>query len=136
MFLTGIFGVVFVFLLASRGVFGEMPDYTLLENPETNLASQVISSDGELISKFYYRDNRTPVGYEELSKDLVNALIATEDVRFYDHSGIDFRGTLRAVFYMGKKGGASTISQNGLTTCRHKAGTLKTSYQKYFLELA
>ena len=111
LFAIGLGSISVVFLMASWGVFGEMPDYTLLENPETNLASQVISSDGELISKFYYRDNRTPVGYEELSKDLVSALIATEDVRFYDHSGIDFRGTLRAVLYMGKKGGASTISQ-------------------------
>jgi len=111
LFIAGILFVVLVFLLASWGVFGELPDYTQLENPKTNLATEIISSDGKTLGKFYFNDNRTPVDYDDLPKHLVDALIATEDARFHDHSGIDARGTLRAIFFMGKKGGASTISQ-------------------------
>ncbi|WP_417859686.1 penicillin-binding protein 1A [Winogradskyella sediminis] len=110
-FLGGILAVVFIFLLASWGALGEMPDPSRLANPETNLASEIISSDGETLGKFYFDDNRTPIGYEDLPKNLVDALIATEDVRHFDHSGIDGRGTLRAFVYLGRKGGASTISQ-------------------------
>ncbi|MFL0352956.1 penicillin-binding protein 1A [Xanthomarina sp. GH4-25] len=111
LFMTGILLVVMMFLLASWGVFGELPDYTILENPKTNLATEIISSDGKTLGKFYFNDNRTPVGYDELPQHLVDALIATEDARFYSHSGIDARGTLRAFFFLGKRGGASTISQ-------------------------
>lgn len=111
MFLTGVLGVILVFLLASWGMFGDMPDHTILENPKTNLASEIISSDNKTLGKFYFEDNRTPVEYSELPKHLVDALIATEDARFHDHAGIDARGTLRAVAKMGKGGGASTISQ-------------------------
>lgn len=110
-FLGGILFIVLLFSLASWGVFGEMPDYTVLENPNTNLATEIISSDGKTLGKFYLNDNRTPVDYSELPKHLVDALIATEDARFHDHSGIDARGTLRAFFFLGKRGGASTISQ-------------------------
>ncbi len=108
-FSGGILAVILIFLLASWGVLGEMPDHTRLENPRTNLASEIISSDGETLGKLYFNDNRTPVGYDELPKHLVEALIATEDVRYYDHSGIDARGVLRA--FMGGGGGGSTISQ-------------------------
>lgn len=114
LFLGGVLSVMLLFLLASWGALGEMPDHTLLENPRTNLASEVISSDNKTLSKFYFEDNRTPVGYNELPKNLVDALVATEDIRFYEHSGIDARGFLRAVFAkltFRDKGGASTISQ-------------------------
>ncbi|TXN37560.1 penicillin-binding protein [Flagellimonas hymeniacidonis] len=111
LFGSGILLVLLVFLLASWGVFGEMPTFERLENPQTNLATEFISSDGETLGKLYLDDNRTPVAYEELPKNLVNALIATEDARYYDHAGIDARGTIRAFAYLGKKGGASTISQ-------------------------
>ncbi len=107
----GVLFVVLLFLLASWGVFGEMPDYTRLENPSTNLATEIISSDGELLAKIYNNDNRTPVDYKELPEHLVKALIATEDARFHEHSGIDAIGTLRAFIFLGKRGGASTISQ-------------------------
>ncbi|WP_179021513.1 penicillin-binding protein 1A [Winogradskyella forsetii] len=110
-FLGGILAVVLLFLFASWGFLGEMPDHTKLENPETNLATEIISSDGETLGKFYFDDNRTPIGYEDLPQNIVDALIATEDVRFYDHSGIDGRGTLRAIFKLGSGGGASTVSQ-------------------------
>ncbi len=111
LFLGGITLILLVFLFASWGFLGEMPDHTKLENPDTNLATEIISSDGKTLGKFYFNDNRTPVAYEDLSKHLVDALIATEDVRYFDHSGIDGRGTLRAFFFLGKRGGASTISQ-------------------------
>ncbi|WP_300027021.1 transglycosylase domain-containing protein [uncultured Maribacter sp.] len=111
LFASGIAIVALIFLSASWGLFGELPPYEYLENPQTNLASQIISSDGNLLGKFYLDDNRTDVKFDELPDNLVNALIATEDARFQDHSGIDARGTLRAFAYLGSKGGASTISQ-------------------------
>ena len=111
LFVTGVLSAILIFLLASWGVFGELPLYEHLENPQTNLASEIFSSDGKTLGKFYLDDNRTPVKYDDLPENLVNALIATEDARFYEHSGIDARGTLRAFAYLGKKGGASTISQ-------------------------
>lgn len=106
----GIMSVILLFLLASIGAFGSLPDETSLENPEKNLATEIISTDGKVIGKFY-KENRTPVSYEALPDHLINALLATEDIRFYDHSGIDVRGTLRAAAFLGTKGGASTISQ-------------------------
>lgn len=111
LFATGILSFALLFLFASWGFFGDMPAYEHLENPKTNLASQIFSSDGEVLGKFYLEDNRTPVTYNELPQNLVDALVATEDARYYDHAGIDAFGTLRAVVYLGKKGGASTITQ-------------------------
>ena len=110
-FVAGILSVVVLFSSAALGFLGEMPDLQQLENPKTNLATQIISSDGVVLGKFYFNDNRTPISFDALPKNLVNALIATEDERFFSHSGIDLKGTLRALFYLGKKGGASTISQ-------------------------
>ena len=122
-FLAGISLIPFVFILASLGFMGAMPDHTALENPRTNLATEIISSDGVTIGKFYYRDNRTPVGYDELPKHLVDALIATEDFRFNDHAGIDLKGTLRAVIKLGKDGGGSTISQQLAKQLFHGEGS-------------
>ncbi len=110
LFLFGVILFFSMFLLASWGVFGELPDETSLENPEKNLATGIISSDGVTLGKFY-KENRTPVQFEDMPEHLINALIATEDVRFYDHSGIDARGTLRAIAFLGTRGGASTITQ-------------------------
>jgi len=110
-FISGIALVALVFLSASWGLFGELPPYEYLENPQTNLASQILSSDNKLLGKFYLDDNRTDIKYEDLPENLVNTLIASEDIRFRDHSGIDARGTLRAAFFLGKRGGASTITQ-------------------------
>lgn len=108
---AGLLFVALIFLLASWGVFGKLPTFEVLESPDTNLASEVISSDGKTLGKYYLDDNRTPVDFEELPDHLVNALIATEDERYYRHSGIDAWGTLRAVVFLGTRGGASTISQ-------------------------
>jgi penicillin-binding protein 1A len=123
LFVSGILFVILIFLLASWGAFGEMPDHTILENPHTNLATEIITSDGKTLGKFYLNDNRTPVEYSELSKNLINALIATEDERFMDHSGIDARGTLRAIIKLGKGGGASTISQQLAKQLFHGEGS-------------
>ena len=110
-FSIGVFSFVSIFLAAGFGLLGKMPEFRQLENPKTNLATQIYSSDNKVIGKFYYNDNRTPLYYEEIPKNLIDALIATEDERFYDHSGIDLRSTLRAIVYLGDKGGASTVSQ-------------------------
>ncbi|MGZ0015411.1 penicillin-binding protein 1A [Yeosuana sp. AK3] len=125
-FSASILFVVLLFSLASWGVFGELPDHTQLENPNTNLATEIISSDGVTLGKFYLNDNRTPVGYDELPKQLVDALIATEDARYYNHSGIDARGTLRAFIKLGKGGGASTISQQLAKQLFHGEGSKNT----------
>ena len=111
LFLIPVLAVALLFFAASNEWLGPLPSYEALENPQTNLASQIISSDDELLGKFYLDDNRTPVSYEDLPQNLIDALIASEDARFYDHSGIDARGTLRALFFLGKRGGASTITQ-------------------------
>jgi len=111
LFATGIFAIALLFLSASWGFLGELPTFETLENPQTKLASEIISSDGETLGKFYLDDNRTDVDYKDLPKNLVDALVASEDVRYYEHSGIDAKGVLRAVVFLGKRGGASTISQ-------------------------
>ncbi len=111
LFATGIILVALIFQIASWGLLGELPTFETLENPQTNLATEIISSDSKTLGKYYLDDNRTDITYEELPKHLVNALVATEDARYYEHSGVDAWGTLRAFVYLGKKGGASTISQ-------------------------
>ena len=111
LFIAGVLTVAVIFGSAALGLFGPMPPLQQLENPKTNLATQIISSDGEILGKFFYNDNRTPIGFDELPEHLVQALVATEDERFYAHSGIDFRGTFRAIAFLGKRGGASTITQ-------------------------
>ncbi|MBK8365349.1 MAG: transglycosylase domain-containing protein [Bacteroidetes bacterium] len=84
--------VIFVLFLASKGYIGEeLPTFEDLENPKSNLASEVLSNDMNVIGK-YYIQNRTNVHYYDLSPNLVNALKATEDIRFENHSGIDLRG--------------------------------------------
>ncbi len=94
---------------------GFMPSVEDLANPKTNLATEVYSSDQILIGK-YFKENRLNVGYDELSPNLVNALIATEDVRFHEHSGIDFKSLGRVIFKTiisrdESSGGGSTITQ-------------------------
>jgi len=111
LFFSGILGLILLFGGAALEWYGPMPDLQQLENPRTNLATQIISADGEILGKYYLDDNRTPITYAELPQNMVQALIATEDERFYEHSGIDWRGTLRAFAYLGKRGGASTITQ-------------------------
>ncbi len=102
--------VLGLFLMLVLAAFSDLPGTEDLENPRSDLATAILFSDGSQMGQ-YYRENRIPVDYERISPHVVNALIATEDERFREHSGIDVRGTLRAAVYLGKKGGASTLTQ-------------------------
>ncbi|MDA1336723.1 MAG: transglycosylase domain-containing protein [Bacteroidetes bacterium] len=90
--------------------FGQLPNTEALANPKTDLATRVFSSDGKLIGR-YYSENRASARFDELPQNLIAALISTEDVRFESHSGIDFIGLARAIAFMGKRGGGSTLTQ-------------------------
>ena len=100
--------------LTALGFFGDLPTFNQLENPKNNLATEIISEDGVVLGKYFF-ENRTKTSYNELPQNLINALIATEDIRFRSHSGIDIRSLLRAVYgvFSGNtsSGGASTITQ-------------------------
>ncbi|MBN2214488.1 MAG: transglycosylase domain-containing protein [Bacteroidales bacterium] len=111
-FITPFLSLTIIFILAANGALGYMPDFEALENPQIDLATQIISEDGKILGNFYFQNqNRTYIEYERLPGHLVDALIATEDLRFYRHSGIDLKGTLRAFLFFGKRGGGSTITQ-------------------------
>ena len=104
-----------LFIKANNGDFdtkeSPMPTFEELEKEiPTNLATQILSSDGKVLGTFF-KENRTNVKYDDISKHVINALISTEDERFYNHAGIDFKSTFRAVIFLGQKGGASTITQ-------------------------
>jgi len=94
---TGVLAVVLMFFMIAQGWLGFMPSFEELENPESLLASEIVSADGVVLGKYFYKENRSFVSYEEFSPALRNALIATEDVRFFEHSGIDIRGLVRVV---------------------------------------
>ncbi len=132
-FISGCLLFSFFLFGLSRDWFGELPTFEDLENPKSALATEIISEDNVVLGKFYLQ-NRSFTKYEELSPNLINALIATEDVRFNDHSGIDLRGLTRAVFFMGKKGGASTLTQQlakNLFTGERASSTPERIMQKF-----
>ncbi|MBQ9284679.1 MAG: transglycosylase domain-containing protein [Bacteroidaceae bacterium] len=110
-------GGVAAFWAIAKGYIGYMPDLQQLENPVNKFASQVISADGHVLGTWSYtRANRVFVSYDDIAPSTVQALVATEDVRFYDHSGVDLRALLRAIFKRGllrqkNAGGGSTITQ-------------------------
>ncbi|WP_317173391.1 penicillin-binding protein 1A [Hymenobacter armeniacus] len=116
LFGAGVLGLG-LFVLAVSGnflnLFGRMPNLKTLENPRSELASEIYSADGVLLGK-YFRENRTPVEFKDLPQNLIDALIATEDVRFEQHSGIDAKSVLRAVtgvLTFSHNGGGSTLTQ-------------------------
>lgn len=116
-FIAGFFGfILFVWMISINflGLFGPLPDFKALENPDSEIASGLYSADGVLLGT-YYRENRSPVKYEDLSPNLVNALISTEDVRFEEHSGIDMiamiRVFIKSILLGQDAGGGSTLSQ-------------------------
>ena len=121
-FFIGLGSVGLFFLFASWGIFGSMPSFEDLENPDSNLATEIISADGVVIGK-YFQKNRSQLKYSDLPKNLVQALVATEDARFYEHSGIDGRGTLRAISSFGTSGGASTLTQQLAKQLFHGEGS-------------
>ncbi|MEO7925007.1 MAG: transglycosylase domain-containing protein [Chitinophagaceae bacterium] len=111
-FAGGLSAFIILVLLANFGVFGKMPSLSDLENPSILQASEVYAEEGTLMGKYYTeRGNRSNVKYKDISRHVIDALIATEDERFYNHSGIDFKSTVRAVSSFGKSGGGSTITQ-------------------------
>jgi penicillin-binding protein 1A len=128
--------VTVLFTLISMGWLGFMPSFSELENPRTNLATEVYSADGELLGK-YYLENRSPCKYDELSPHLISALKATEDIRFEKHSGVDVRAlgrVLAGVITRSSKGGGSTITQQlakNLFPRDPDAGKLKTIFTKF-----
>jgi len=115
-------GIFLFFLFASWGLFGKMPSFEDLENPNSNLATEIISSDGVVLGKFY-NENRTAIKYKDLPKSLVDALVSTEDERFYTHSGIDAKRTFGAAAQLGRNGGASTITQQLAKLLFHGEGS-------------
>lgn len=116
-FIAGVLAVTLIFYSISKGWIGYMPSVEQLENPIDKFATQIISSDGELLGTYSYsHDNRVWVDYDELSPELVKALVSTEDIRFLKHSGIDFKALSRAivkrlVLQQRSAGGGSTITQ-------------------------
>ncbi|MFY7964988.1 MAG: transglycosylase domain-containing protein [Chitinophagaceae bacterium] len=109
-FFFGSLGAFILFLLLCNwGVFGKMPSIDDIQNPTASLSSQVYAQDGSVMGKYFLED-RTNVEYKNISPNIINALIATEDERFYKHSGIDLRAIARAIRGLGRDGGASTIT--------------------------
>ncbi len=113
---AGILGTVFFFWLISTGRLGFMPTFEELENPNNRFASEVYFADGVLMNRYFEKENRRYAEYKDIPKSVIDALIATEDVRFYDHSGVDVRGLFRVVKGIltgntSSAGGGSTISQ-------------------------
>jgi penicillin-binding protein 1A len=121
-FFYGLGAVGLFFLFASWGLLGSMPSFEDLENPDSNLATEIISSDGVVLGK-YFEKNRSQLKYSDLPQNLVQALVATEDARFYEHSGVDGRGTLRAIASLGTSGGASTLTQQLAKQLFHGEGS-------------
>jgi penicillin-binding protein 1A len=115
----GIFSIIVLF--TSLGWLGKLPDINELENPTTKLASEIYAEDGVLMGKIYSQEDRTNITYNELPQHMVEALVATEDARFYNHSGIDVKSLFRAVVFLGKRGGGSTLTQQLAKNMFHPA---------------
>jgi penicillin-binding protein 1A len=108
---AGILAIVLVFWMITKGWLGYLPPLDELQNPKNKYATEVISSDMQLLGRYYRNENRVSVDYTDISPYMINALIATEDVRFYDHTGVDLKSLMRAVMKLGRAGGGSTITQ-------------------------
>ena len=110
-FLGGCAFLVMLFWMISRGWLGYLPPLEELQNPKNRYASEIFSSDMQSLGRYYRQENRVGVQYADLSPYLVNALVATEDARYYTHTGVDFKSFFRALLKMGRAGGGSTITQ-------------------------
>ena len=111
LFFGGILVVWLVLWLITRGALGYLPPLEELQNPKNTFASEIISADMQSLGRYYRYENRVGVQYADLSPTLINALVATEDVRFYDHTGVDFKSMFRAILKLGRAGGGSTLTQ-------------------------
>ena len=119
-YLVSILFILLLFFLIATGIFGFMPSFEELENPRSNLASEVYASDNVLLGK-YYIENRSNVHYNELSTKLIDALLATEDIRFHEHSGVDMKAIPRVFF------GLLTFSSKGGGSCQRNLSGLPAS---------
>ena len=108
---AGLLTIVLVFWMITKGWLGYLPPLDELQNPKNKFATEIISSDMQLLGRYYRNENRVSVEYTDISPNMINALIATEDVRFYDHTGVDLKSLFRAVIMLGKAGGGSTLTQ-------------------------
>ena len=108
---AGIAIIIFIFWMITKGWLGYLPPLDELQNPKNKFATEVISSDMQLLGRYYRNENRVSVEYTDISPNMIHALIATEDVRFYDHTGVDVRSLMRAIMKLGKAGGGSTLTQ-------------------------
>lgn len=111
LFAFAVISVALIFILISNGILGYLPPLNELQNPKNQYASEIFSSDMASLGRYYRNENRVGVEYTDLSPYIIHALIATEDARFYKHSGIDFKSLFRAVLKLGKAGGGSTLTQ-------------------------
>ena len=109
--ITGILTVVLIFWLICKGMLGYLPPLDELQNPKNKFATEIISADMQSLGRFYRNENRVSVEYTDISPYMIDALIATEDVRFYDHTGVDLKSLMRAVIMLGRAGGGSTLTQ-------------------------
>ena len=108
---AGILAIVVVFWLICEGMLGYLPPLEELQNPKNKFATEIISADMQSLGRFYRNENRVSVEYTDISPYMIDALVATEDVRFYDHTGVDLKSLMRAVIMLGKAGGGSTLTQ-------------------------
>ena len=111
LFAAGVVVVAVLFWMITKGWLGYLPPLEELQNPKNKYASEVFSADMQSLGRYYRQANRVGVQYSDLSPELVEALIATEDARFYNHTGVDFKAFMRAVLKLGRAGGGSTLTQ-------------------------
>jgi penicillin-binding protein 1A len=107
----GLAAIIIVFWMITKGWLGYLPPLDELQNPKNKYATEVISADMQLLGRYYRNENRVSVEYTDISPNIINALIATEDIRFYNHTGVDLKSLFRAILKLGKAGGGSTLTQ-------------------------
>ncbi len=111
LFAAGILLLVLIFWMITKGWLGYLPPLDELQNPKNKYATEIYSADMQVLGSYYRTENRVEVAYTDISPNMINALLATEDARFYSHPGIDAKGLMRAIFFLGKRGGGSTLTQ-------------------------
>ena len=111
LFVAGCLFLYLLFVSIDKGWVGYLPPLEELQNPKNKYASEIFSSDMVSLGRYYRKENRVGVQYADLSPYLVDALVSTEDVRFYDHTGVDSKSLFRAILLLGRSGGGSTLTQ-------------------------
>lgn len=111
LFAAGVLVVVLIFWMISKGWLGYLPPLDELQNPKNKYATEIYSSDMQILGSYYRTENRVGIQYKDISPYMIQALVATEDERFYEHSGIDIKGLMRAILKFGRAGGGSTLTQ-------------------------